>query len=109
MNLWMGDRIAETRALRWKCIDWETGVPLACAEALKRISDAQFRHRPGCADEARWSRQRQDQFDLQPCGRQLAESCIGGHLAKSADGNAETATAEGGATNSAPGLSSGLK
>ncbi len=25
MNLWMGNRIGETRALRWKCIDWETG------------------------------------------------------------------------------------
>jgi integrase len=25
MNLWMGNRIGEARALRWKCIDWETG------------------------------------------------------------------------------------
>jgi integrase len=25
LNLWMGNRIGETRALRWKCIDWETG------------------------------------------------------------------------------------
>jgi len=25
MNLWMGNRIGETRALRWKSIDWETG------------------------------------------------------------------------------------
>jgi integrase len=25
INLWMGNRIGETRALRWKCIDWETG------------------------------------------------------------------------------------
>ena len=25
MNLWMGNRIGETRALRWKCIDWVTG------------------------------------------------------------------------------------
>jgi integrase len=25
MNLWMGNRIGETRALRWKCVDWETG------------------------------------------------------------------------------------
>ena len=25
MNLWMGNRIGESRALRWKCIDWETG------------------------------------------------------------------------------------
>jgi integrase len=25
MNLWMGNRIGETRALRWRCIDWETG------------------------------------------------------------------------------------
>jgi len=24
-NLWMGNRIGEARALRWKCIDWETG------------------------------------------------------------------------------------
>ncbi len=26
MNLWMGNRIGETRALRWRCIDWETGL-----------------------------------------------------------------------------------
>jgi integrase len=25
MNLWMGNRIGETRALRWKSIDWQTG------------------------------------------------------------------------------------
>jgi len=25
MNLWMGNRIGEIRALRWKCVDWETG------------------------------------------------------------------------------------
>jgi integrase len=28
MNLWMGNRIGETGALRWKCIDWETGTVL---------------------------------------------------------------------------------
>jgi integrase len=26
MNLWMGNRIGEARALRWRCIDWETGL-----------------------------------------------------------------------------------
>ena len=26
MNLWMGNRIGEARALRWKSIDWETGL-----------------------------------------------------------------------------------
>jgi integrase len=26
MNLWMGNRIGETRALRWNCIDWATGL-----------------------------------------------------------------------------------
>ena len=164
MNLWMGNRIGETRALRWKCIDWETGrvtvseslfegksnkpktkageravvlieaqlaelqkykqkhfpeaepsdwifpgkrnrpidtgwvmkkrdqadchqagMPgdsLARAEALERLSDAQFRYRPGGAHEARWSRERQDQPDLQPRGRQLAESCVRRHLAE---------------------------
>ena len=25
MNLWMGNRIGEARALRWRCLDWETG------------------------------------------------------------------------------------
>jgi integrase len=25
INLWMGTRIGEARALRWKCVDWETG------------------------------------------------------------------------------------
>ena len=25
MNLWMGNRIGEARALRWQCIDWGTG------------------------------------------------------------------------------------
>jgi integrase len=25
INLWMGNRIGEARALRWKCVDWETG------------------------------------------------------------------------------------
>lgn len=33
MNLWMGNRIGETRALRWKCIDWETGRVIV-AESL---------------------------------------------------------------------------
>jgi len=84
------------------------GDPLARAEALERLSDAQFRHRPSGAHETRWSRERQDQPDLQPCGRQLAESCLGGHLAKRANGQAATATAEGGATSSACGFSSAL-
>jgi integrase len=33
MNLWMGNRIGETRALRWRCIDWATGR-VTVAESL---------------------------------------------------------------------------